>query len=103
MIELKIRLEDIDYAGMVGVIFPILQNEAAKSDAPWAKIVQNMRGAPDEKAVRVLLKLLPQSMQDKLAVSLLETYKAEMPAMIADFAKSKGISLSVRDIQIQNL
>ncbi len=103
MIEIKVKIENIDYAKLAETMFPLLQKEAQESNGLWAMAVREMKNAPNETVLRGILSLLPQKTKDKLAVKLFEKYKQDLPGIITSFAEDQGISLDVVDVDITNL
>ncbi len=102
MFEIKITLGDIDYAGAVQTLFPILKQKAENETALWAVAVRNMN-MPDEETMRSIVNLLPQSVKDKIALELLSKYKDKIPAMLTSLAESHGIKTEVKDVVIEKV
>lgn len=101
MIEVKLCVDEVDYADAVGILFPILQEKARSSDAIWAKVVREMN-TPDESVIKSIMALLPKKLKDELAVQILKRYQDEIPSMLTSFADSKGIHVQVSKVEISS-
>ncbi|MCD7824108.1 MAG: hypothetical protein LUG86_08880 [Oscillospiraceae bacterium] len=99
MVEIKAKIDDIDYANIIKVAFPIIKSKAEKETAAWAMIVRNLN-EPDESTIKALLDLIPDSVKDKLVIMALEKYKEAIPAALNSLAASKGLKLNVKDVEI---
>ncbi|MCD8111047.1 MAG: hypothetical protein LUE14_13345 [Clostridiales bacterium] len=101
MIEIKLKVDQIDYADAIGIAFPILKRRAQDSDAIWARVVREMN-TPDESTIQRIMNLLPKKLKDEIAVQILKRYQEEIPGMLMSLADSKGISLQVTDVEISS-
>ncbi len=99
MVEIKIKLDDLDYANIIKVAFPIIKKKAETETAMWATVVRHIN-EPDEATIEGLLKLIPASAKDKLVEMALEKYKDEIPAALTSLAESKGLKLNITDVEI---
>ena len=66
----------------------------------WATVVKHIN-EPDEATIEGLLKLIPAGAKDKLVIATLEEYKDEIPAALTSLAESKGLKLSITDVEIK--
>ena len=99
MVEIKIKLDDLDYANIIKVAFPIIKKKAETETAMWATVVRHIN-EPDEATIEGLLKLIPAGAKDKLVETALEKYKEEIPAALTSLAESKGLKLNITDVEI---
>lgn len=99
MVEIKAKFDDLDYANIIKVAFPIIKKKAENETAAWAMVVRSIN-EPDESTIKSLLNLIPDSVKDKLVLMVLERYKEEIPAALTSLAASKGLKLNVRDVEI---
>lgn len=99
MVEIKIKLDNLDYASIVKVAFPIIRKKAENETAAWA-IVMRRIDEPDEETIEGLLKLIPVGAKNKLIEMALEKYKEEIPAALISLAESKGLKLNITDVDI---
>lgn len=99
MVEIKIKLDDLDYANIIKVAFPIIKKKAETETAMWATVVRHIN-EPDEATIEGLLKLIPADAKDKLVEAALEKYKDEIPAALTSLAESKELKLNITDIEI---
>lgn len=99
--ELKIKIDKIDYGGIAQQAIPVVIEKMGDShgDGKIMQVLQKLGDAPAGVA-RVMLNALPQEMKDKIAVMLLQSYKEELTGMINDFAEKKGIEIEVSDIEL---
>ena len=99
MVEIKIKLDDLDYTNIIKVAFPIIKKKAETETAMWATVVRHIN-EPDEATIEGLLKLIPAGAKDKLVEAALEKYKDEIPAALTSLAESKGLKLNITDVEI---
>ncbi|MCD7884169.1 MAG: hypothetical protein LUI87_10785 [Lachnospiraceae bacterium] len=99
VVEIKIKMDDIDYANIIKVAFPVVKKKAETETAMWATVVRHIN-EPDESTIEGLLKLIPESVRDMLVEAALEKYKEEIPAVLTSLAESKGLTLNVTDVEI---
>ncbi len=99
MVEIKIKIDDPDYANLIRVAFPVIKKKAETETAMWAIIVRNIN-EPDESTIEGLLKLIPAGARDKLVEMALEKYKDAIPGVLTSLAESNGLKLNVRDVEI---
>lgn len=99
MVEIRVKLDDLDYANLIKVAFPIIKKKAQDETAMWATVVKHIN-EPDESSISTLLGLIPTSARDKLIELAFEKYKEEIPGVLTRLAESKGIKLSITDVNI---
>ena len=99
MVEIKIKLDDLDYTNIIKVAFPIIKKKAETETAMWATVVRHIN-EPDEATIEGLLKLIPAGAKDKLVEAALEKYKDEIPAALTSLADAKGLKLNITDVEI---
>ena len=104
MIELRIRIDDIDYGDLAQQALPAVLKKLSEShgDSKALQILQGLGGLPSG-AVRMMLKALPQSSKDAIALAFIQSYKEELARKINSFAESKDVHLNVKDIQAVRL
>ncbi len=100
VVEIKIKLDDLDYVNIIKVAFPIIKKKAETETAMWASVVRHI-DEPDERTIEGLLKFIPASTKDKLVEAALEKYKDGIPAALTSLAESKGLKLNITDVEIK--
>ncbi len=102
MVEIKIKLHDLDYVGIIKAAFPMIRQRIAGETAAWATIIKSMN-APDENAIEAILKLIPETDRDALVDIALEAYKNAIPAALVVLARSEGITIRTDNVEVTSL
>lgn len=101
MIELKVKIDEVDYGGVLEKALPeILPRMAKKHGGVMQKVLLELSGKSGEMA-KSAVKYLPKSLQDEIAVNLLNTYRDKLIGTLHQFASEQGIALSVSDISVE--
>ncbi len=100
MIEVKIKISDIDYGAAADVLLPILLDKLSTSADPLtAGLLPKLKGLSGS-AAKAALSFLPQDVKDELAVACLNHYSGEISRMMVNLAENKGISLQVSGVEV---
>ncbi len=101
MIELKIAIDEVDYANVLEKAMPEILPKLAKNKGEMVqKILQSLNGKPGELAIKAL-KYLPRSIQDEIAVNLLSNYKTKIIDALHKLAEEQNISITISDISVE--
>lgn len=100
MIELRIKLDNIDYGSLAQQVLPVALEKLgeAHGDNKAVQALQELGHLPGG-VVKMMLKTLPQSTKDAIAQAFLQSYTDELADQISRFAESKGIHFDVVEIQ----
>lgn len=100
MIEMKLKIRDVDYAAAIDTLMPVLLEKLSASSNPFpALLLQKANGLPAA-AAKAALDVLPQGIRDELAAACLNRYSTEVSQAIEHVATQKDIRLTVDSIEI---
>ena len=98
MIELKIKIEDIDYDSLADILAPALKDRIESSEFPaWARLLF-LAGGMDGAAFKKILSRVPDDAIDDFVVKLLNEKSDKAAAMLEELAATKGINLKITDV-----
>lgn len=97
MMEIKIKISDIDYDAVIDALAPVLTNKR-RSNTTASPALETAKGW-SLAAVKAALKALPQGARDKLAAVCLNHYSEELSRMIAGAARRQSFFLEVQGIE----
>lgn len=100
MIEVKIKISEVDYSAAVDVLMPILQDKLSKSANPIVSLVMGKTKGLPANAAKAALDVLPQETKDELAVACLNHYSEEIARLMTSMAQQKGIKVQVDGVEI---
>lgn len=101
MIEMKIKVSDIDYGSAADVLLPMLLEKLSSSADPLtASLLGKLKGLSGG-AAKAALSFLPQDVKDELAVACLNHYSDEISRIMVSFAEQKGIGLQVSGVEVE--
>ena len=100
MIEVTLKIRDVDYAAAAGTLLPVLLERLSGSASPLtALLLEKTKGLPSA-AVKAALEVLPKETKDELAAACLNHYSAEISQAIENFAVKKALRLCVEGVQV---
>lgn len=100
MIEVKIKVSDIDYGAAADVLLPVLLDKlSASADPLTASLLTKIKGLSGS-AAKAALSFLPQDTKDELAVACLNHYSDDISRIMVNFAEQKGIGLQVSGVEV---
>ena len=100
MIELTVKIDDVDYASLAELLLPALEKEAESADMLWAKLLLLGKGM-SVSAAQSILKRMPQEKKDALAVKYINSNSVEIARKLEMTAAKNGFSLSIREIDAE--
>lgn len=100
MIEVKIKVSEVDYSAAVDVLMPVLQDKLSTSANPIISLVLGKTKGLPAKAAKAALDVLPQETKDELAVACLNHYSEEIAKLMASMAQQKGIKVQVDGVEV---
>jgi len=100
MIELRIRLDNIDYDSLARQALPLVLEKLGDThgDSKALKALRDLGNLPSG-VVQMMLKALPQSTKDAIALAFLQSHKEELAGQICRLAERKGIHFDVAEIE----
>lgn len=100
MIEVKIKISEVDYGSAADVLLPVLLEKLSCSADPLtAGLLAKLKGLSGS-AAKAALNILPQDVKDELAVACLNHYNDEISRMMVNFVEQKGIGLQVSGVEV---
>lgn len=100
MIEVKIKISEVDYVAAMDILMPVLMDKLSASANPIASIILGKARGLSTSAVKVALEVLPQETKDELAAACLNHYSEEISKLMVDMALQKNIKVQVEDVEI---
>jgi len=100
MIEVKIKISDVDYSAAVDVLMPVLRDKLSVTGNPiFSLVLGKAKGLPAN-AAKAALDVLPQETKDELAAACLNHYSEEIAKLMASMAMQKGIKIQVDGVEV---
>lgn len=100
MIEVKVNIQDVDYAAAVEVLMPVLLERLSLSSNPLASALLGKTNSLPAAAAKAALEVLPKNVKDELSAACLNHYSTEIAQAISSLAAQKGIYLHVDAVEI---
>lgn len=100
MIEVKIKLSEVDYSAAVDVLMPVLLDKLSTSTSPIVSLVLGKAKGLPASAAKAALDVLPQVTKDELAVACLNHYSGEIARLMTNMATQKGIKVKVDGVEV---
>lgn len=100
MIELKLKIDDVDYDGIINILYPYLKDIITKEKPELASVLF-LNPALTEKAVKGAFSLAPQSTKDRWLCSAVNSHSAEIKQMITSGAENSGISFNIIEMNAE--
>lgn len=98
MIELKLKIENIDYDSLADLLAPALKDRIDSSEFPaWARLLF-LAGGMDGAAFKKILSSVPNDAIDDFVVKLLNDKSDKAAEIIEELAASKGINIKIADV-----
>lgn len=100
MIEVKIKISEVDYGAAIDVLMPVLLNKLSSSSSPIIKILLGKLKGMSGPAAKAALDMLPQETKDELAAACLNHYSGEISKLMVNVAQQKGINVQVESVEV---
>lgn len=100
MIEVTLKIRDVDYAAAVDTLMPVLLEKLSGSANPIASLLLGKTKGLPAAAVKAALEVLPKGTRDELAAACLNHYSAEISQALANLAAQKDIRLCVERVEV---
>ncbi len=100
MIEVKIKISDVDYSAAVDVLMPVLLDKLSGTSNPIVSLVLGKAKGLPANAAKAALDVLPQETKDELAAACLNHYSEEIAKLMASMAMQKGIKIQVDGVEV---
>ena len=101
MIEIKIKIDEVDYDSAVGTLIPMLLKKQSSKN-PIFNLLKKIEGLPVN-AVKAALSVIPKKTRDELAVTCLNYYSEDIARELAKIVGKNGIRLTVQDVQVSSV
>lgn len=100
MIEVKIKISEVDYSAAVDVLMPVLLDKLSTSANPIVSLVLGKAKGLPASTAKAALDMLPQETKDELAAACLNHYSEEIAKLMTDMAQQKGITVRVEGVEV---
>lgn len=94
-LELKIDIDEINYAQFLRAVLPYVKKE----DIPLPEAVINAAEAPG--VLENFLRFIPKEKQDEIVLKLVEKNKVRMIARAHNIADKLGVEVQISDISLK--
>ena len=101
MIEIKIKIDEVDYDSAVSTLIPMLLKKQARNN-PIFEVLKKIEGLPVG-AAKAALKVLPRDTKDELAVACLNNYSENISKELVKLLGKNGIRLKVQGIHVSSV
>lgn len=96
--EIKIQIDDIDYAALVDAALPLLKDKLAKPGAAVPQLIGNILNLPSG-MVKAVVNRLPEDKKNQLAAALINGNKEKIIATVEHTARDSGVRIRIQDLQ----
>lgn len=103
MMEITIKISDINYAAAIDVLAPVLADKLSGWAKPVADLAFGKAKNLSVTAAKAALKALPPNVRDELAAVCLNYYNKEISRVIANIANRQNVSLKVQSIEAASM
>lgn len=97
--EIKIKIDNVDYDALADLMMPMLIDHLSNDKDDVVTRLMLLSQGFTESAVKKLLARMSQEKKDELLVKLINKNKPKIMGMLMDMAASKGIRVSVNDVE----
>ncbi len=94
MIKLCVKLDDVDYNGLIDRFLPIFLEKAAKSGDSKLKMLSSL----PQGVAAGMLKSLSDDKKEELALSLIRMNGEKIAALLTDEGSRRGINFKITEI-----
>lgn len=99
MIELKLKIENIDYDSVADILAPALKDRIDSSDFPaWARLLF-LAGGMDGAAFKKILSRVPNDAIDGFVAKLLNEKSDKAAEFLEEMAASKGVKIKISEVK----
>ena len=99
MIEMTLKIQDVDYAAAVDVLIPVLLEKLSSFPGPIPLLLLGRTKGLPATAAKAALDVLPKGTKEELAAACLNHYSDEVVQAIESLAVQKGIRLNVESVE----
>ncbi|MBQ3405078.1 MAG: hypothetical protein IJG63_06650 [Oscillospiraceae bacterium] len=99
MIELTVKIDDVDYYAIADMLLPHMADyfEQNQQGASFARMLFNKMGK-NENAAKAVISVLPPEVKDEITAWYINRQSEKIAGNIMEFFKSGGFSANVSDI-----
>ena len=97
--EIRIKIDDIDYDALADLMMPMLLEQLSNDKDDVVTRLMLLSQGFTESTVKKILSKMPQQKKDEMLVRLINKNKPKIMGLFMDMAASKGIRLSVTDVE----
>jgi len=100
MIELTIKVDNINYTDLAELLLPMLSDQLPK-DGLMGRLLRDPKKA--QGLVIELLNRMPQAQKDELLVKYINQNSGKAMAKLEDMAAKNGVYMKLRDVHAKTL
>lgn len=98
MMEVRIKIDAVDYAAAVDALMPLLLDKVSSGTNPL-RFLGRIKGL-SATAAKAALDVLPQGTKDELAAACLNRYSEEISQAATNLAKQKNLNVNVQSVEV---
>lgn len=103
MIELNIKIKDVDYGAAVESFLPMtIEKIAGKEETGILAKLLGKNSSLSTSVAKAALSVIPQNKKDEIAIAIIEKYKEEITKNLVSYAAEQGLILQVQEIGISS-
>ncbi len=101
MIEINIKIKDVDYGAAVEAFLPmVIENIAEKEEVGLFAKLLGKNSSLSASVAKAALSVMPQNKKDEIAIAIIDKYKEEISKNLLNYAATQGLNLQIEDIRI---
>ncbi|MBR4027152.1 MAG: hypothetical protein IKJ01_06295 [Lachnospiraceae bacterium] len=99
--EIRLKLDNIDYGELAVKMLPLVGDKLKESDNTVAKLLSGVAKMPPS-IIKTTVNALPQETKDEVVALLINKNKDKIKRLFMDFANTKGIDFDILDIEVDS-
>ncbi len=104
MIELKLKLDDIDYSGIAELAMPIVKEKLSESgNFVGGLIGKHIPAAAMNAALSGFLQFLTPEQKDEIVLSLINKYEKNIIDILQQTALNNGVDLTIKGLNASKI
>lgn len=99
--EIKLTVENIDYASLIEKLLPLVGDKLQESDGVVEKLLANLTKVPSY-LIKATVNAFPQETKDDMVAFLVNKNRENIEEILMDSLRQKGITMQISNIEIEN-
>ena len=99
--EIKLKVEDIDYASLIEKLLPLVENKLQEEDGVVEKLLLGLTKIPSY-LIKASINAFPQETKDDMVAYLVNKNSEDIEEILMDSLKQKGITMKISNMRVEN-